>query len=81
LLQYFAKDYTGTLAGLSLIYFRNVWGEREKKIFRYTTGVFLAVAESSWHSWAAAGTLNAIFELSPSDLQKITGGTEARIKA
>jgi prolyl-tRNA editing enzyme YbaK/EbsC (Cys-tRNA(Pro) deacylase) len=31
--------------------------------------------------WAAAGTPNAIFELTPQDLTKITAGTVARIKA
>jgi prolyl-tRNA editing enzyme YbaK/EbsC (Cys-tRNA(Pro) deacylase) len=30
--------------------------------------------------WAAAGTPNAIFELTPSDLQKMTGGKTVRIK-
>jgi hypothetical integral membrane protein (TIGR02206 family) len=42
-----------TLAGLSLIYFRKVWGEREQKIVRYTTGILLAVSELSYHAWAA----------------------------
>jgi len=31
--------------------------------------------------WAAAGTPNAIFELKPHDLQKMTGALVARIKA
>lgn len=30
--------------------------------------------------WAAAGTPNAIFELTPDDLQKMTGGKIARVK-
>lgn len=30
--------------------------------------------------WAAAGTPNAIFELTPSQLQAMTGGTVARVK-
>ena len=30
--------------------------------------------------WAAAGTPNAIFELSPADLQKMTGGRPVRVK-
>ena len=30
--------------------------------------------------WAAAGTPNAIFELTPTDLQKITGGKNLRVK-
>jgi len=30
--------------------------------------------------WAAAGTPNAIFELAPSDLQKMTGGKVVRVK-
>lgn len=30
--------------------------------------------------WAAAGTPNAIFELRPSELQEMTGGTVARVK-
>ncbi len=30
--------------------------------------------------WAAAGTPNAIFELSPADLQKMTGGKAVRVK-
>ena len=31
--------------------------------------------------WGAAGTPNAIFELTPADLQKMTGGRVARIKS
>jgi len=31
--------------------------------------------------WAAAGTPNAIFELTPSDLQKMTNGNIAKVKA
>ena len=31
--------------------------------------------------WAAAGTPNAIFELKTDDLQKMTGGTIARVRA
>lgn len=30
--------------------------------------------------WAAAGTPNAIFELTPADLQKMTGGKVVRVK-
>jgi prolyl-tRNA editing enzyme YbaK/EbsC (Cys-tRNA(Pro) deacylase) len=30
--------------------------------------------------WAAAGTPNAIFELTPADLQKMTNGKVARVK-
>ncbi len=30
--------------------------------------------------WAAAGTPNAIFELSPADLQKMSGGRAVRVK-
>jgi prolyl-tRNA editing enzyme YbaK/EbsC (Cys-tRNA(Pro) deacylase) len=30
--------------------------------------------------WAAAGTPNAIFELTPADLQKMTGGRPVRVK-
>ncbi len=32
-------------------------------------------------SWAAAGTPNAIFELTPEALQKMTGGKVAKVKA
>lgn len=31
--------------------------------------------------WAAAGTPNAIFELKPADLQKMTGGKVVRVKS
>jgi len=31
------------------------------------------------HIWAAAGTPNAVFELSPAELPRITGGSVARI--
>jgi len=41
------------LACLSLLYFRNVWDERQKRIFRYSVGIFLIVDELSWHAWAA----------------------------
>ena len=37
----------------SFLYFRNRWGEKEKKIFRYTVAVLLVVDELSWHAWAA----------------------------
>ena len=30
--------------------------------------------------WAAAGTPNAVFELTPADLQKMTGGKVAKVK-
>lgn len=30
--------------------------------------------------WAAAGTPNAVFEVTPADLQKMTGGKVARVK-
>jgi prolyl-tRNA editing enzyme YbaK/EbsC (Cys-tRNA(Pro) deacylase) len=30
--------------------------------------------------WAAAGTPNAIFELTPAQLQAMTGGTVAQVK-
>jgi prolyl-tRNA editing enzyme YbaK/EbsC (Cys-tRNA(Pro) deacylase) len=30
--------------------------------------------------WAAAGTPNAVFELTPADLQKVTGGKIVRVK-
>ncbi len=42
-----------TAACFSLLYFRSVWGEREKKFFRYFIGAFLIVDELSWHAWAA----------------------------
>jgi len=32
------------------------------------------------HIWAAAGTPNAVFELTPGDLQKMTGGRVERVK-
>jgi len=42
-----------TAACFSLLYFRTAWDERQKKIFRYFTAVFLIVDELSWHAWAA----------------------------
>lgn len=41
-----------TLACFSFVCFRNVWGEREKKIFRHSVAIFLIVDELSWHAWA-----------------------------
>lgn len=42
-----------TLFCFSFLYFRNVWGERGKRNFRYFVAVFLIVDEISWHVWAA----------------------------
>jgi len=41
-----------TLLCLSFLYFRNVWGEREKKRFRYTLALILFLNEIAWHIWA-----------------------------
>jgi prolyl-tRNA editing enzyme YbaK/EbsC (Cys-tRNA(Pro) deacylase) len=30
--------------------------------------------------WSAAGTPNAVFELTPADLQKMTGGKVVKVK-
>ncbi|HNC08383.1 MAG TPA: TIGR02206 family membrane protein [Anaerolineales bacterium] len=38
---------------LSLFYFRNVWGHREKNIVRITLAVLLAVNEIGLHIWSA----------------------------
>ena len=42
-----------TIFCFSFLYFRSIWGEKEKKIFRYAVAVFLIVDELSWHAWAA----------------------------
>ncbi len=42
-----------TVACLSFLHFRHAWGEREKKYFRYSVGIFLIIDELSWHAWAA----------------------------
>lgn len=36
---------------LSFIYFRNVWGEKEKKFFRYFAVTILILNELAWHTW------------------------------
>ncbi len=41
-----------TLLCLSFLHFRNVWDEREKRIFRYFIAILLVVDELSWHAWA-----------------------------
>lgn len=40
------------LVCLSFLYFRNVWGDRERKIARYTLAAFIFLVESSWHAWS-----------------------------
>ncbi|MBC7876973.1 MAG: TIGR02206 family membrane protein [Anaerolineales bacterium] len=42
-----------TFICLSLLYFRKVWGEKEKKFFRYFLAIVLVIDELSWHAWAA----------------------------
>lgn len=37
----------------SFLYFRNIWGEKEKKIFRYSVAICLVVNEIGFHAWAA----------------------------
>ena len=54
-----------TLACLSLIYFRNVWGERERKRFRFTVATLLILSELSWHAWAAYWGLWSIQTMLP----------------
>jgi hypothetical integral membrane protein (TIGR02206 family) len=38
---------------LSFLYFRNIWGDAQKKRFRSTLAVILFINESAWHVWAA----------------------------
>lgn len=38
---------------LSFLYFRDVWGDKEKKRFRYILAVILFLNEIAWHIWAA----------------------------
>ncbi len=40
-----------SLICLSFFYFRTVWSETEKRIFRYGLAAFILVAELSWHWW------------------------------
>lgn len=42
-----------TLACFSFMYFRNTWGEKERKFFRYFVAAVLVINETSWHAWAA----------------------------
>src|SRR5512143_2574692 len=50
---------------LSFIYFRNVWGEREQRIFRNTVATLLIISELSWHAWAAYWGLWSIQTMLP----------------
>lgn len=38
---------------LSFLYVRNIWGDKEKKRFRYILAVILFLNEIAWHLWAA----------------------------
>src|SRR5688572_27295539 len=38
---------------LSFLYFKNIWGEQEKKRFRYIVAAILFINEIAWHIWAA----------------------------
>ncbi|MBI5952957.1 MAG: TIGR02206 family membrane protein [Chloroflexi bacterium] len=42
-----------TLLCFSQLYFRNVWGERERKIVRWALAIAIVVNESSLHIWSA----------------------------
>jgi hypothetical integral membrane protein (TIGR02206 family) len=42
-----------TLFCFSFIYFRRIWGEREKKIARWTFAIALVVNETALHVWSA----------------------------
>lgn len=42
-----------TLFWLSLFYFRNVWGDRQKNFVRVTLAILLAVNEIGLHIWSA----------------------------
>lgn len=37
----------------SFLYFRNIWGEKEKKRFRLTLAIILFLNEIAWHAWVA----------------------------
>jgi hypothetical integral membrane protein (TIGR02206 family) len=37
---------------LSFLYVRNIWGDQEKKRFRYILAVILFLNEIAWHVWA-----------------------------
>jgi len=41
------------LFSLSFIYFRRIWGERERKIARWTLATMLVVNETALHIWSA----------------------------
>lgn len=38
---------------ISFLYFKNIWGELERKRFRYTIAIILFINEIAWHTWAA----------------------------
>lgn len=42
-----------TLFCMSFFYFRNVWGEREKKIVRWVLAIAIVVNETALHIWSA----------------------------
>jgi hypothetical integral membrane protein (TIGR02206 family) len=42
-----------TLCCFSYLYFRNVWGERERKIVRWVFAIAIVVNESALHVWSA----------------------------
>jgi hypothetical integral membrane protein (TIGR02206 family) len=41
-----------TLCSLSYFYFRNIWGEKEKKIIRWIFAIAIVVTESTLHIWS-----------------------------
>ncbi len=42
-----------TLGCFSYLYFRNIWGEKEKKIVRWVFAIAIVINESSLHIWSA----------------------------
>jgi hypothetical integral membrane protein (TIGR02206 family) len=38
---------------LSFLYFRNIWGDAQKKRFRWNLAIILFINEIAWHVWAA----------------------------
>ncbi|HCK66569.1 MAG TPA: TIGR02206 family membrane protein [Anaerolineae bacterium] len=38
---------------LSFLYFKNIWGEKQRKTFRISIALILFLNEIAWHAWAA----------------------------
>lgn len=57
---------------LSFLYFKNIWSEKQRKIFRYTIAIILFLNELAWHTWAAYWGVWSIQTMLPLHMSSVT---------